>query len=133
MTPGSGRPVVTYGIIAVTAFVFVVTLIPGFGGVVQGFLSFYAPALYPQISGAFQPWRVLTVVLVHDGFWHVGLNMLALWFIGRSMEPLLGAGRFLLLYLLSAAGGSAAFALLAPNVGVVGASGRSAEHTSELQ
>src|SRR3546814_19730372 len=49
--------------------------------------------------------------------------MLALWFIGRSIEPLLGARRFLLLYPLSAAGGSAAVALLAPNVGVVGASG----------
>lgn len=123
MAAGSGRPVVTYGIIAVTAFVFVVTLIPGFGREVEGFLSFYAPTLYPQISGVFQPWRVLTVALVHSGFWHVGLNMLALWFIGRSLEPLLGAGRFLLLYLLSAAGGSVAVALLAPNVGVVGASG----------
>jgi membrane associated rhomboid family serine protease len=123
MTVVSGRPVVTYAIIAITAFVYVVTLIPGFGGLVENVLSFYAPTLYPQVSGQFQPWRVLTVALVHSGLWHVGLNMLALWFIGRSLEPLLGAARFLLLYLLSAAGGSLAVALLAPNVGVVGASG----------
>ena len=50
---------------------------------------------------------------MHDGFWHVGLNMLALWMIGRSLEPLLGRGRFLTLYLLSALGGSVAVALLA--------------------
>ena len=49
---------------------------------------------------------------MHDGFWHVGLNMLALWMIGRSLEPMLGRGRFLTLYLLSALGGSVAVALL---------------------
>ncbi len=119
----SGRPVVTLSIIAVTALVYVITLIPGVGNILTTMLSFYAPALYPQVSGVFQPWRILTVALVHSGFWHVGLNMLALWFMGRSLEPLLGRGRFLALYLLSAAGGSAAVALLAPNVPVVGASG----------
>lgn len=119
----SGRPVVTLGIIAVTALVYVVTLIPGFGPMIEGLLSFYAPALYPQFTGVFQPWRVLTVVLVHSSFWHIGLNMLALWFIGRSLEPLLGRARFLVLYLVSALGGSVAVALLAPNVPVVGASG----------
>jgi membrane associated rhomboid family serine protease len=119
----SGRPVVTYAIIALTVFVYVVTLIPGVGQTIEGMLYFYAPALYPQFSGTFQPWRVLTVALVHSGFWHVGLNMLALWFIGRSLEPLLGPARFLALYVLSAVGGSLAVALLAPNVPVVGASG----------
>lgn len=120
---GSGRPVVTLAIIAVTALVFVVTLIPGVGTSVDNALSFYAPALYPQITGVFQPWRLVTVTLVHSGFWHIGLNMLALWFMGRSLEPLLGRVRFLVLYLLSAIGGSVAVALLAPNVPVVGASG----------
>ena len=60
---------------------------------------------------------------MHDGFWHVGLNMLALWMIGRSLEPLLGRGRFLTLYLLSALGGSVAVALLSFTTPVVGASG----------
>ena len=43
--------------------------------------------------GTFEPWRLVTVGLVHSGFWHVGLNMLALWMIGRSLEPLLGQRR----------------------------------------
>ncbi len=123
LSAASGRPVVTLGIIAVTALVFVITLIPGVGGIVQSALLFFAPALYPEITGVFQPWRLITVALVHSGFWHIGLNMLALWFMGRSLEPLLGRTRFLILYLLSAIGGSVAVALLAPNTPVVGASG----------
>ena len=63
------------------------------------------------------------MALVHSGFWHVGLNMLALWLIGRSLEPLLGRWRFLTLYVLSAIGGSVAVALLSPMTPVVGASG----------
>jgi membrane associated rhomboid family serine protease len=60
---------------------------------------------------------------VHDGFWHVGLNMLAVWMIGRSLEPLLGHARFLALYLISGLGGSVAVALLAFGTPVIGASG----------
>ena len=117
------RPLATYAIIAVTTLVFVVTLIPGFGTTVQNTLLFWAPALYPEISGLFEPWRILTAALVHGSFWHLGLNMLALWMIGRSLEPLLGRGRFVTLYLLSAAGGSVGVALLSFMTPVVGASG----------
>ncbi len=117
------RPLATYAIIAITALVYVVTLIPGFGSAVQNALLFWAPALYPELSGLFEPWRILTAALVHGSFWHLGLNMLALWMIGRSLEPLLGRGRFVTLYLLSAAGGSVGVALLSFLTPVVGASG----------
>lgn len=118
----SGRPVVTYTIIAVTAAVYVLQLL--LGDVVRNALGFYAGALYPQLTGgSFEPWRLLTAALVHSSFWHVGLNMLALWMIGRNLEPVLGRARFLVLYLLGALGGSVAVALLAPNSFVVGASG----------
>ena len=119
-----GRPVVTYAIIAVTAFTFLLTIIPGgIGATVNDALLYWAPYLYPALTGTFQPWRLLTVSLVHSGFWHVGLNMLALWMIGRSLEPLLGRWRFLTLYLLSALGGSVAVTLLSFTTPVVGASG----------
>jgi len=117
------RPMVTYVIIAITAFVYLLQLIPGFGVLVEQTLMFWAPLLYPGMSGTFEPWRVLTGALVHSGIWHVGLNMLALWMIGRSLEPLLGRWRFLALYLLSAFGGSVAVALLSFPTPVVGASG----------
>ncbi len=119
------RPLVTYGIIGLTAFVYLLQLIPGFGSMVTESLLFWAPYLYPGLTGSFEPWRVLTVLLVHDpgGIWHVALNMLALWMIGRSLEPLLGRWRFLTLYLLSGLGGSVAVALLGFTTPVVGASG----------
>lgn len=118
----SGRPQMTLGIIAVTGLAYVIGLIPGVGGVVRNLLAFNSLYLVPQL-GVLEPWRLLTVALVHSGFFHVGLNMLALWFIGRSLEPLLGRGRFLALYLIGALGGSVAVALLAPGVSTVGASG----------
>lgn len=117
------RPVVTYAIIGITAVAYLIGLIPGVGGLVTGYLQFWAPALYPEFTGVFQPWRLLTVALVHASFWHLGLNMLALWLIGRSLEPLLGRWRFIALYLLSALGGSVAVALLSFGTPVVGASG----------
>jgi len=123
VTATDSRPLVTYAIIAITALAFLIGLIPGVGEIVQSALLFWAPSLYPELTGTFEPWRLLTAALVHDGFWHVGLNMLALWMIGRSLEPLLGRGRFLTLYLLSALGGSVAVALLSFTTPVVGASG----------
>ena len=46
-----------------------------------------------------QWWRLVTAMCVHFGVLHLGLNMLALWEIGRLMERLYGRWRFLLLYL----------------------------------
>ena len=123
VTATDARSVVTYAIIAVTAVAWLIGLIPGVGDMVQNALLFWAPSLYPDLTGTFEPWRLFTAALVHSGFWHIGLNMLALWMIGRSLEPLLGRGRFLALYLLSALGGSVAVALLSFTTPVVGASG----------
>lgn len=118
----SDRPRMTLGIIAVTGLVYIIGLIPGLGPVLTSLFAFNSLFLLPQ-AGVIQPWRLVTVALVHDGFFHVGLNMLALWFIGRSLEPLLGRWRFLALYVIGAIGGSVAVALLAPGVWTVGASG----------
>ncbi len=123
VTASDSRPLVTYGIIAVTTLAWLVALIPGVGETVQNALLFWGPALYPELTGTFEPWRLVTASLVHSGFWHIGLNMLALWMMGRSLEPLLGRWRFLTLYLLSALGGAVAVALLSFTTPVVGASG----------
>lgn len=116
-----GRPVVTYGLVIVTSVLYLLGLIPGVGAAVQSWLAFNSAFVFPGIG--FEPWRLLTVSLVHASLWHVALNMLALWALGRSLEPLLGRWRFLALYLLSVLGGSVLVALLAPGTWVVGASG----------
>jgi membrane associated rhomboid family serine protease len=125
VSASAGRPVVTYAIIAITVFVYLLQLIPGFGSLVTSSLLFAPPYLYPAWFGVFEPWRLLSVLFVHDphGIWHVVLNMLALWMLGRSLEPLLGRGRFLTLYLLSGLGGSVAVVLFGFGTSVVGASG----------
>ncbi|EIC06523.1 hypothetical protein HMPREF1529_00851 [Microbacterium sp. oral taxon 186 str. F0373] len=112
-----GKPVVTYTLVIVTSVFYLIGLIPGIGLYVQNLLAFHAQLAYVQ------PWRLLTVTLVHASIFHIAFNMLALWALGRSLEPLLGRWRFLALYLLSALGGSVLTALLAPNTWVVGASG----------
>ena len=119
----STRPIVTYWLIGITVGVWVLQWIPGLN--VTTWLLFAGPFLDPTTGAPFQPWRLLTAAFVHStgSFWHIALNMLALWMLGRTLEPLLGRARFLALYLISALGGSVAVALIAPMTPVVGASG----------
>jgi membrane associated rhomboid family serine protease len=121
----SDRPVVTYAIMIVTIAVYLLELIPVVGGRIVSALAFNSALVLPGSIYPFEPWRIVTVALVHSSPlpFHVALNMLALWALGRSLEPLLGKGRFLTLYVLSAMGGSTLVALIAPGTGVVGASG----------
>ncbi len=121
----SGRPVVTYTLLAITSFIGLLMLIPDVGVQLKNILQFATPYLYPQIWGfPFEPWRLLTSVFAHGGFIHLALNMLALWLIGQNLEAMLGRARFLALYLISGLGGSVMVALIGnPMVPVVGASG----------
>ena len=68
-------------------------------------------------------WRLFTAMFLHYGPFHLGLNMLALWWFGAAVEQVLGRGRYLLLYIVSGLAGSAGALLLTPNSATVGASG----------
>jgi membrane associated rhomboid family serine protease len=119
----NSSPIVTYAIIAVTAFVFLLQWIPGLG-VTNALL--YAGVYSDPAYGAFQPWRMLTAVFVHSqGFiFHILLNMYTLWIFGRILETMLGHWRFLALYLVAGFAGSLGVLFLsAPQTAVVGASG----------
>jgi membrane associated rhomboid family serine protease len=125
-TAVGGRPLVTFGIIAVCALVYVLQWIVPNDGMYQdfAFASVYATDQY----GVFEPWRMLTSAFLHSqGFiLHIVLNMYMLWMFGQALEPLLGRLRFLALYIISAIGGSVGYFLLTPALppaGVVGASG----------
>ncbi|WP_193597450.1 rhomboid family intramembrane serine protease [Microbacterium sp. YJN-G] len=124
MAGRSGRPIVTYVLLAVTSLIGLLQLLPGVGRIITGELAFAAAFLYPDLSGApFEPWRMLTAVFAHGGFVHLALNMLALWMLGQILEPMLGRGRYIALYLISGFGGSVAVAVIAPGTSTVGASG----------
>ncbi|WP_419817957.1 rhomboid family intramembrane serine protease [Glaciibacter flavus] len=118
---GRGAPVVTYSIIGITVLVFLLQWVPGLNATAQ---LLFAPLYVSDV--AFEPWRLLTAVFVHStGFiFHILLNMYTLWIFGQLLEPMLGRGRFLALYLISGLAGSVGVVLLAaPNTPVVGASG----------
>jgi membrane associated rhomboid family serine protease len=71
-----------------------------------------------------EPWRLLTSAFTHVQIFHIFSNLFMLWQIGPLLEQMLGRLRFLVLYLLSALGGSAAVWLLAaPGSATLGASG----------
>ncbi|WP_043534604.1 rhomboid family intramembrane serine protease [Actinomyces polynesiensis] len=98
----TGSPVVTTGIIVACAVVYAI-----------GWVS---PALeralmFAPVLGYHQPWRFLTTAFLHASLWHIGFNMLALYWVGRSLERVMGHWRFAVLYVLSAVGGSLAVLL----------------------
>ena len=68
-------------------------------------------------------YRLLTAAFLHYGPIHLGMNMLALWWIGRPLEDWLGPFRYLLLYLVSGLAGSAGALIASPGAVTVGASG----------
>jgi membrane associated rhomboid family serine protease len=55
-------------------------------------------------------WRALSMAFLHYGLIHIGMNMLALRDLGRFAEDLYGTSKFLVVYVLSALGASAAIA-----------------------
>ena len=77
---------------------------------------------FPGVSdGAY--WQLVTSGFMHVELWHIGFNMVALWFLGPQLEMVLGRARFLALYLLSALSGSALVYWLADESrGTLGAS-----------
>jgi membrane associated rhomboid family serine protease len=80
-------------------------------------------ALYGPLVADGDWWRLITAAFLHYGPFHLGLNMLALWWFGAPLEEALGRGRFLLLYLVSGLAGSAGALIASPTAVTVGASG----------
>ncbi len=68
-------------------------------------------------------WRLLSAAFLHYGPIHLGMNMLAVWWIGRPLEDWLGPMRYILLYLVAGIAGSAGALIASPNAVTVGASG----------
>ena len=126
----TGKPLVTLGIIAVCALMYVLQwVVPG-EWIYQNLA--FANVFATPAFGEFEPWRMLTSAFLHSqGFiLHIVLNMYMLWIFGQALEPLLGRIRFLAVYLICAIGGSVGYLLLTPAYvpgvplsGVVGASG----------
>lgn len=71
-----------------------------------------------------QYYRLVTSMFAHQEIWHIGFNMLSLWWLGGPLEAALGRARYLAVYFASGLAGSALAYLLAdPATQTLGASG----------
>ncbi|GAB4427608.1 MAG: rhomboid family intramembrane serine protease [Anaerolineales bacterium] len=105
----ASTPWVTYAIIAVTVFVYLLQglsdLLLGPSPVGINWLEFLG-AKFNFFIRQGQLWRFFTPMLLHASLMHIGFNMYALYAFGTGLEQRLGHRRFFLLYILSGFAGS---------------------------
>jgi membrane associated rhomboid family serine protease len=107
----------------------------------QVVLRAVAPGLYPyRLYGSLIPdlvvhygmvWQLVSYSLLHEGVWHVLLNMLMLWMFGAQLEQDWGPKKFLEFYVFCVIGAALTtiavaylrFPGLSPSTPTVGASG----------
>jgi membrane associated rhomboid family serine protease len=106
-TPNSGRPIVTYVLIAANVVMY---------GLQQMNADVYRQFVLQADVIAYydQYYRLLTSGFLHAGVTHILFNMFALYFTGPALERMLGPLRFTGLYVLSLLGGSVLVYLLTP-------------------
>lgn len=124
------RPVITYSIMAVTIFVFLLQISGEYllqAGLWRGcpyFATYDLPACYGMkvnelIATYGEWWRLFTPMLLHGSLLHIGFNMYALNILGGSLERFYGNWQFLTIFIVSGfAGNVASFTLTeAPSLG----------------
>ena len=124
----TGRPLVTWTLVAINALVYVAELAASNTLINDGAM---VGKFSPTVGVADGQWyRLITSAFLHEppgssfGIFHILFNMWALIVVGPALERLLGRVRFLAVYLVSALGGSVLFYLIAAPTAVgIGASG----------
>ena len=115
----------TVVLIAINVLVFPVEMATGSGGLSStssDLINDYG--LIGAMVADGQPYRLVTSGFLHAGFMHIAFNMIALYFLGRILEPSIGTVRFLMVYFASLLAGSFGAVLLSDNLALtVGASG----------
>jgi membrane associated rhomboid family serine protease len=124
---GAERWSATNILIAINVVAFVAELLSGvtLGGSDSGWVYDHGALYGPLIAGHgyHDYWRLLTSGFLHEGLIHIGLNMLSLWFVGRSLEPAIGKVNFLAIYFVALLAGSFGALAFQPMIPTIGASG----------
>jgi len=92
----------------------------------QYFVLFKSDLIWPRPAGLdmFHPVQIVTSFFSHLEFFHLLMNMLALYMLGTAVEYVMGSKRFVEFYLFCGVFSGAAIALLDPSYQpVLGASG----------
>jgi membrane associated rhomboid family serine protease len=93
--------------------------VSGTGGWVFSHGDLYGYAINVQ----HQYWRLVTAGFLHDGIFHILVNMVSLYFVGMALEPAVGRLNFSFIYGVSLLAGSFGTLLLTPESPTIGASG----------
>jgi membrane associated rhomboid family serine protease len=111
------EPMATYVLIAVNVLVYL--------GAQSSNKGYADLVLYGPLVAQGDWWRLITNGFMHDpnSILHLALNMYALFWLGRMIEPALGHARFVALYFACLLAGSLGVLLLQPDAAAVGASG----------
>jgi len=117
------QPFVTWGLIGLNVLVYLITVAQG-GGINNPGGSLFAKwVLFGPAVADGDWWRLITAAFLHANLFHIGLNMLALVWLGAPVERYLGHVQYLALYIVSGLAGSAGALITTPTGITVGASG----------
>jgi membrane associated rhomboid family serine protease len=123
LSVSSGRPIVTYAIMALAIIGFILETVTG-NNLLRGDANGpVGDALYYSPGDILaRPWTLLTVNFVHANVIHLALNMLSLYFLGPALEGYLGRIRFAAVFVICGLAGDVGIDFFSSN-GAVGASG----------
>jgi membrane associated rhomboid family serine protease len=99
--PVAEKPTVTYVLIGINVFAFLLMLVSGIDETATQWGMFP-----PSIAIDNEWWRLITSAFLHGGWLHIAFNMYVLYALGPTLERLLGHSRYLVLYLMAALGGA---------------------------
>jgi len=115
--------IVTMTLIAINVGIYLFQLAGGASVNANSGWIFEHGALFGPLVAQGDWYRLISAAFLHYGPIHLGMNMLALWWIGRPLEHYLGPVRYVLLYLVAGLAGSAGALIANPTGVTVGASG----------
>ncbi len=135
----SSRYSVTEILIAINVVVFLAEVATGvtLGGGDSGWVYTHGALFGPAITGnnplagvpgvgafggSHEYWRLLTSGFLHASLLHIAFNMFFLYFVGRMLEPAIGAINFLAIYMASLLAGSFGALVFEPRSPTLGAS-----------
>lgn len=111
-------PLVTYILIGINVLIYLVGTIFGLNDILINLFANYGPYV---MNGDY--YRLISSAFLHANIVHLFFNMYALYVLGSQVESFFGKWKYLLIYFLSAIGGSLLSIVLNHDVVSVGASG----------
>lgn len=116
--------IVTMSIIAINIILYIITAIMSKNILdINAYVLLYMGGNYGALVSHGQVWRLLTCAFLHGGIIHIFCNMYALYALGPQIEILFGRVKYIIIYLLSAIGGSLLSYKFSPSSLSIGASG----------